>query len=259
MRALPLVSIITPTRGRERFLPLLYRCVTQQDWCNLEWLVYDDSPVPSTFLMSLDEPRLHYYHHPAFEEVGAKRNWLVGHAAGEYIVHFDDDDYYSPCYISEALNRLRSNNACLSKLVGLFLYDSRFRRFFYWDQDRPSAAAFACKPATPLVLLTDAASLRVHEDAHRFGYGFSYAYEKRVWNHFRFPCTTHAEDLAFFKQAMAVYPCTLDHDRKGLCVHIIHNHNISGSFPQSVLPSALVFSLFPHLQAHLAGVDAVSI
>ena len=30
------------------------------------------------------------------QSLGEKRNWLVQHASGEYVAHFDDDDYYAP-------------------------------------------------------------------------------------------------------------------------------------------------------------------
>jgi hypothetical protein len=39
-------------------------------------------------------------------DVGEKRNWLVQHATGDYVAHFDDDDYYAPHYISRMVSQI---------------------------------------------------------------------------------------------------------------------------------------------------------
>ena len=37
---------------------------------------------------------------------GEKRNWLAQHATGDYVAHFDDDDYYAPHYISRMVSQI---------------------------------------------------------------------------------------------------------------------------------------------------------
>ena len=50
------------------------------------------------------------YHEKAFRclylDLGEKRNWLVQHATGDYVAHFDDDDYYAPHYISRMVSQI---------------------------------------------------------------------------------------------------------------------------------------------------------
>jgi glycosyltransferase involved in cell wall biosynthesis len=58
----PLVSIITPTFNRPKFLPILSKCVLNQSVSDFEWLVLDDSPNPSTFMQGLSDPRIIYEH-----------------------------------------------------------------------------------------------------------------------------------------------------------------------------------------------------
>src|SRR4051794_13447300 len=93
------VSVITPTFGRERYLPSLFRCFAEQTYADRELLVYDDSPHPSPFMTSLADPRVTYRHHPQRLTIGEKRNRLIEQARGEVVAFFDDDDCYAPGYL----------------------------------------------------------------------------------------------------------------------------------------------------------------
>ena len=106
----PTVSIITPTYGRGSFLPLIYYCVQTQEWPNIEWLVDDDSPLPSAFMQTLSDPRVHYFHAARRRSVGAKRNELIRRAKGDYIAHFDDDDYFEGKWNGQIIDERRGNN-----------------------------------------------------------------------------------------------------------------------------------------------------
>ena len=52
--------------------------------------------------------------------IGEKRNRLIAASSGQVIVHFDDDDYYAPCYVEWMLRQLGDHD--LVKLVGWFAY-----------------------------------------------------------------------------------------------------------------------------------------
>lgn len=47
---MPKISIITPTQNRDNFLPATWHCVQDQTIRDIEWLVHDGSPQPSTTL-----------------------------------------------------------------------------------------------------------------------------------------------------------------------------------------------------------------
>lgn len=58
----PLVSIITPTYGRQAFLPAIADCVRAQSYQNIEWLILDDSETPSAALTQETSDKVRYFH-----------------------------------------------------------------------------------------------------------------------------------------------------------------------------------------------------
>ena len=56
------ISVITPTFGRERYLPGLYRNFAEQTHADRELLIHDDSAAPSAFFAALGDPRVSYVH-----------------------------------------------------------------------------------------------------------------------------------------------------------------------------------------------------
>jgi hypothetical protein len=107
--------------------------VLRQTIQDFEWLILDDSPVPSAFFTSLDDPRIHYQHHAgAPMTIGQKRNQLISAARSDTIAHFDDDDFYGPVYLESMLARLAAG-AEAAKFSGFFLYGVSAQSFGYWD------------------------------------------------------------------------------------------------------------------------------
>jgi glycosyltransferase involved in cell wall biosynthesis len=238
----PLVSIITPTRDRKAFHPAIWNCVRSQEYSNIEWLVEDDSESESQFLSDICDPRLRYVHLPHRHTVGAKRNSLVFRSKGSYIVHFDDDDYYSPSYITQIVTQLAESGADISKLSAYFVYDARYKRHFYWDQDDVASQRFFCKPQFPLVYLPPNPLSAMD---HRLGFGFSYAYRREIAIRLPFDDIDLCEDLYFMQRVSKGGTVLFISDDVGLCVHVIHDANLSGCFPQFVVPQFMVDRMFP--------------
>lgn len=251
----PLVSIITPTRGRERLLPLIYSCFDKQDWPNLEWLVDDDSPEASVFLNSLSDTRIKYYHTCCPRSVGMKRNDLVKRSSGDYIVHFDDDDYYASGYISHVLSLMVDTNADCLKLSGLFIYDRSSKQLFYWDQTQSAGMCFV--GPSYFHYLHAAVTRHNNEGLMQMllGYGFGYAYRRSVWNRIKFPDANFGEDHFFMAKAANTYSIILLPDTLGLCLHVLHSANMSGCFPQYIIPPFMVSTLFPQAAAYFLEND----
>jgi glycosyltransferase involved in cell wall biosynthesis len=245
------ISIITPTFGRERCLPGLYRSFAEQTYSDRELLVFDDSPSPSPFFTGLRDPRVIYLHAPERLTIGEKRNRLIERASGEIVAFFDDDDHYEPGYLASMVGAL--GDADLVKLSGWFALSIPDDAFFFWDtaQNHPlhykvgeGAIAFV----TSGQFKPDFAAKNVD------GYGFSYLFRRRLFGAARFPNQSFGEDLPFVT-AVRAGGGKVRHlqDDSGLVEHLLHNLNRSVIFPQYRLPRSLADHLFPGLATYLAS------
>jgi hypothetical protein len=240
----PVVSVITPTWEREAMLPFAYRSFAQQDVGECEWIVIDDSAKPSAFMASLADPRVVYRHVARRMSVGEKRNLAADLARADVIAHFDDDEFYAPHYLRTMLEQMKTAQAGMVKLSAFFLYSRVYGRFAWWDTLRKSGLHFRWSPQ-PMTSLSFPAEHQAFADNH-LGYGFSYVYAKRLWAQGPFAPASFNEDTPFALAALARgEKVTLVADDIGLCVHVLHAYNTSASFPQYLLPDALVARHFP--------------
>ncbi len=95
---LPTVSIVTITYNRQIFIPLMIRNWKEIDYPKdkLEWIIVDDSDSKvylKNEINKLDDKRIKIIQIPK-SNIGVKRNVGVYHSKHDYIVHFDDDDFY---------------------------------------------------------------------------------------------------------------------------------------------------------------------
>ncbi|TWA76541.1 glycosyl transferase family 2 [Azospirillum brasilense] len=242
----PLVSIITPSWGREDVLPLCHARVLTQTVPDIEWLVFDDSPRPSAYLQPLAGPRLKYFYAPRRYAIGEKRNILAEHARGEIIVHFDDDDFYAPTYVERLLGWLEAGHDAVT-LSGWFLHSAVHGTFGYWDTARGGSHHRWGRTARSYV---EAAETPPSDD-NLLGYGFSYAYRRSVWEAVRFPPVNACEDAPFMKAARERFRVAAFPDAEGLCLHTLHARSTSLCLPQYELPSLLLERLFgPEIAAY---------
>jgi hypothetical protein len=113
--ALPLVSCIMPTYNRRQFLPQALRLFLSQDYPNRELIIVDDSPEavedPAVGLANVSYLRL-----PSRTTIGAKRNLACRHAQGDFIAHWDDDDWYSSDRLRYQLAPILSGEADMTGL-----------------------------------------------------------------------------------------------------------------------------------------------
>jgi glycosyltransferase involved in cell wall biosynthesis len=114
MSNLPLVSIVTPTYNRRRFIPSLIKMVQIQTYPRdrMEWVVFDDGQeeVRDLFEQATSQlPTLKFIWSEDKMTLGEKRNRLNQEARGEIIVAMDDDDFYFPERVEEAVKALQEN------------------------------------------------------------------------------------------------------------------------------------------------------
>ena len=108
---LPLVSLVTPTYNRRRFIPSLIRCIEQQTYPKdrLEWIVLDDGQDLVGDLFKQCSLNVTYIYSDEKLTIGEKRNKLNELAKGDIIVAIDDDDFYFPERVMSAVTSLNSN------------------------------------------------------------------------------------------------------------------------------------------------------
>lgn len=126
MNNFPMVTCICPTYNRRRFLPYLLHIFDYQTWPKdrRELIILDDSPESNQDIIDKykKDNKINYIHSKERINLGKKRNMLNKMAKGEYIVCFDDDDYYPPDRIKNAINKMRGTKNTLSGSTILYVY-----------------------------------------------------------------------------------------------------------------------------------------
>jgi len=137
-RVLPNVSIVTPTFRRIEFLPVLADCIIQQNYPmnKIEWVIVDGendpnkfNDVPAKILEIKDRfktiPKIVFHHSPMHQNnlIGGLRNKTNELAQGLIIVCMDDDDYYPPNRIIDAVKKLKYGKKSLAGCTCINIYD----------------------------------------------------------------------------------------------------------------------------------------
>ncbi|MES2472131.1 MAG: glycosyltransferase family A protein [Pseudomonadota bacterium] len=247
----PVVSIITPSFGRHALLEAQHKIVAAQTVTDFEWLILDDSAVPSAYFSGLNDPRVRYTHDPQRMIVAAKRNWLCERSRGPVIAQFDDDDYYAPHYLATMLARLDQTKADITKLSAWFVYSAQLGRLGYWDTANTLGLHFTFGPEKSLQGFVNQTPPENMKNNY-LGYGFSYVFKKSAWESALFPPVEYASDYGFVAGAIAK-GCSFDHfaDTEGLVLHVLRTDNMSKSFPQHLLPDFMLEKLFGSAAAPL--------
>jgi glycosyltransferase involved in cell wall biosynthesis len=134
----PLVTCIMPTCDRLNFVPHAVSCFLRQDYPNLEFVIVDDGAATVAPLLP-DDPRFRLIRLPGKKNVGAKRNIACAAARGEFIIHWDDDDWYPPDRVTRQIEALREGHADICGTSTLFYYDAKSAqasRYYYKGSGR---------------------------------------------------------------------------------------------------------------------------
>ncbi len=106
----PLVSCVMPTRDRRPFVAQSIAYFLRQDYPATELLVVDDGMDPVKDLVPPDD-RVRYVRLDAPMILGDKRNACNELAAGEVVLHWDDDDWASRDRVSRQVGALLDHDA----------------------------------------------------------------------------------------------------------------------------------------------------
>ena len=97
----PLISIITSSWNREKYLKILAHSLKKQNYKNFEWLIGNDGSIDNTdkFIKSFSEKvKFKIIYINSSLRIGKVKmvNLLLEKATGKYITECDSDDYYLP-------------------------------------------------------------------------------------------------------------------------------------------------------------------
>jgi glycosyltransferase involved in cell wall biosynthesis len=194
----PLVSCIMPTYNRHPFVPQAIRCFLRQDYHNAELVIVDDSTPPIAYLVPNDS-RIRYIHLGHRHTIGAKRNLACEEARGEYVIHWDDDDWYPPWRVRVQIRALLDHRADLCGSSRVFYYEAATDRAWRYEYPQGRGAPWVA--------------------------GNTLAYRRSFWARNRFPEIQVGEDTRFiWSGATKVVHDLCD---PTLCVATIHSRNTS--------------------------------
>jgi ADP-heptose:LPS heptosyltransferase/2-polyprenyl-3-methyl-5-hydroxy-6-metoxy-1,4-benzoquinol methylase len=192
-RDAPLASCIMPTCDRRKFIPRALRCFFAQDYPNLELVIVDDGADPIRDLLP-DDPRIRYIRLDSKQTVGMKRNLACEKARGEFILHWDDDDWSRYDRVSRQVDGMRRHRAEISGTSTVY----------YYCESTDTAYRYHYPGAAPIWMA-------------------ALAYRKRVWEQRPFEPIQIAEDVKFLTGIPA--NVRLDLRDPGVYVAFIHDGN----------------------------------
>lgn len=197
----PMVSCIMPTRNRPEYVLQSVRYFQRQNYPERELIIIDDG-APGLAEQMPDDPRIRYQHHSQQRSIGAKRNHACALASGEYIAHWDDDDWYSPDRLSAQVAPLANGRADITALLTAEVFD--LGTWSFWR----------CSP--------DLHRRMFIEDVH----GGTLVYRRQIWERTaRYPDRSLAEDAALLRQAIR-YGARLQRvDGERLFIYLRHGSN----------------------------------
>lgn len=109
----PIVSIIAPVYGVERYLETCINSVLNQTYPHFELLLVDDrspdnSPAICDRYAAIDD-RIRVIHKPENQGLGFARNTGLENVTGEYVLFIDSDDYIENNLLEKALAAFEEN------------------------------------------------------------------------------------------------------------------------------------------------------
>ena len=134
------IFILCPTYNRRKFLPFLIYQFNYQTYNKdyLTLLILDDSDKPNYDMINFINDynlrsRIIYLHTKEKKPIGAKRNILNSIAknlGAEYIVCFDDDDYYPPTKVEHDIKALVDSNYLIGGLGTIIIYYPNLNKLY---------------------------------------------------------------------------------------------------------------------------------
>ncbi len=220
------VTAICPTYNRRQYIPCMVECFLSQTLTDSELIIVDDGTDNIADLIP-DNPRIKHIRLESEQRLstGAKRNIACEQAQGEFIVHFDDDDWSAPGRITHQVSELeRARKQVLS-----------YHNILYWNVDTRRLYRFH-----PICLGNP--------------HGASFCYQKDWWLHHKFDDNC-LEDTVFGNTAAEEGQYMLSDAEKFMVVRAHSSNNCITAksmgnkdiplVPQNELPSGFPLGMAP--------------
>lgn len=211
----PLVSCIMPTANRPEFVPIAIRRFLEQDYPRKELVVVDDGRQSVEELVP-DHPDIYYYRHPGGVSLGEKRNFAVRNSRGNYVLHWDDDDWTDRGWIGFVMGHMLQSEADITGLEMVNFLDPVHKRAwkYIYPPDEPA-----------------------------WVHGATLCYRRKHWEENPFPPLDVGEDCRFLWSE--VPKKVIPHAGTELFVATIHHSNASPKYTdqkrwQEINPSDLI-------------------
>ena len=190
-----------PTFNRRSFIPLALQCFRTQTYPRKELVVIDDGTDPVADLLEGVQD-VKYRRLMRRLTIGAKRNLACSEAQGEFIAHWDDDDWYAPSRLELQVAPLLAGTADLTGLTNRFVLEMPGGRF--WSTaDELHRRMFV-------------------GDVH----GGTLLYRKSLLSeNIRYPESNLAEDAALIQQAIRRSKRLMRLENPGAFVYLRHGQN----------------------------------
>uniref|UniRef100_A0A6C0JDJ0 Glycosyltransferase 2-like domain-containing protein n=1 Tax=viral metagenome TaxID=1070528 RepID=A0A6C0JDJ0_9ZZZZ len=141
---LPLVSVCTPTFNRRPFIQNMFNCFLNQTYPKnrIEWIIVDDGTDKIRDLIETSNiPQIRYFEVNEKMTLGAKRNFMHSFVRGSIIVYMDDDDYYPPERIEDAVEKLTANpKALCAGSSEIYIYFKHIQKMYQCGPYGPNHA-----------------------------------------------------------------------------------------------------------------------
>jgi glycosyltransferase involved in cell wall biosynthesis len=256
---MPLFSLITPSKGRELGLIMRYQQLLSQTCSDWEWRILDSSDYPSPYFLELKDPRVYYRHTEEYFSLGEKRNWLKSAAQGKWVVHCDDDDFFSREYLNFLVDQFPTGD--FFKASSWFSHDKEGNQLYYVDAAESFSSYYHFDPITETQVREVKMGRVIEKSAGNSlqkkksqGYGFSFVYHREKTLKLLFPSIDVGEDLTFYESVQnAGLKQKSYEEKKGLIVKGLNHRNLSNHYAQYRIPSFFIETLLPHYNAYLKG------
>lgn len=166
-----------PTYNRAKWISLGIECFLQQTFTDSELVILDNGN-DNTETLIPEHPRIRYHRQPGPRlTTGEMRNLCNQLAAGDVLVHWDDDDWSAPERIESQLRQMDESG---KPLVG-------YHNISYWD-------------ASPSTLTPERRAYQ-YRGVRPYACGTSMCYLRELWQQHPFPAKQQGEDSDFSLEA----------------------------------------------------------
>jgi len=151
-KQIPFVSVCTPTFNRRPFIENMFQCFRNQTYPKnrIEWIIVDDGTDKICDLIARSNiPQIRYFEVKEKMTLGAKRNYMHKFVRGTIVVYMDDDDYYPPQRIEDAVEKLEKNpQALCAGSSEIYIYFKHIKKMYKcgpYNANHATAGTFAFK------------------------------------------------------------------------------------------------------------------